>query len=177
MQPSFDLRIRTMNKALADVVLPAIDPDNKAAAEQLQLVIGSLNLMQEQIDYANWYEIVDGRSMIAMAEKVAELAGQPLGREVDDAIAVTKDVGTRHNVTLSQIRDANYVLRETLCDAISKVLSTVDTETARAISRAVIDLTEDQTSRERAFVAKTGFDVFPDTLKSIRDSLEAAPAG
>jgi hypothetical protein len=38
-------------------------------------------------------------------------------------------------------------------------------------------MTKDQTSRERAFVAKTGFDVFPDTLKSIPDSLKAAPAG
>lgn len=177
MQPSFDLRIRTMNKALAEVVLPAIDPDNKAAAEQLQLVIGSLNLMQEQIDYANWFEIVDGRSMVAMAGKVAEISGQALGKELDDAIAVTRDVGSRHDVTLTQLRDANYVLRETLCDAISKVLASVDAKTASAVSRVVIDLTEDQTSRERAFVAKTGFDVFPDTLKSIREALEAAPAG
>jgi hypothetical protein len=177
MQPSFDLRIRTMNKALAEVVLPAIDPDNKAAAEQLQLVIGSLKLMQEQIDYANWFEIVDGRSMVAMAEKVAEVSGKPLGKELSDAIAATQDVGTRHNVTLSQIRDANYVLRETLCDAISQALAGADAETARAISRTVISMTEDQTSRERAYVAKTGFDVFPDTLKSIPDTLNAAPAG
>jgi hypothetical protein len=166
-----------MNKALAEVVLPAIDPDNKAAAEQLQLVIGSLNLMQEQIDYANWYEIVDGRSMVAMAGKVAEIAGQPLGKEVDDAIAATRDVGSRHDVTLTQIRDANYNLREALCEAIGKVLDAATPETANAVSRAVNDMTKDQTSRERAFVAKTGFDVFPDTLKSIPDSLKAAPAG
>ena len=62
-----------------------------------------------------------------------------------------------------------------LADALAVVLDGGALEPAPP--SAVIDLTEDQTSRERAFVAKTGFDVFPDTLKSIRESLEAAPAG
>lgn len=176
MQPSFDLRIKTMNKALAEVVLPAIDPANKAAAEQLQLVIGSLNLIQEQMDYAHWFEIVDGRSMIAMAEKVASTVGRPLGSAVDAATAAVKDVGSRHDVTLTQIRDANYTLRESLSEAIGLILGEADAATAKAVSRIVIDMTEDQTSRERAFVAKTGFDVFPDSLKSIPDALRASPA-
>ncbi len=177
MQPSFDLRIRTMNKALTEVVLPAVDPENKAAIEQLQLVVGSLGLIQEQMDHAHWFEIVDGRSMIAMAEKVASVSGEGLGEEVEDAIAGVKDVGSRHDVTLTQIREANWLLRETLSQAVGGLLARADEDTARAISKTVIDMSEDQTSRERAFVAKTGFDVFPDSLKSIPGSLKSAPAG
>ena len=100
-----------------------------------------------------------------------------LGQEVAGAIAAVTDVGTRHDVTLTQIRDANYVLRETLCDAISRLLADADDATARILSRAIIEMTQDQTSRERAFIARTGFDVFPDTLKSIPETLQAAPAG
>ena len=177
MQPSFDHRIRTMNKALTEVILPAIDPDNKGAVEQLQLVVGSLNLMNEQIDYAHWFEVTDGRSMTAMADKIATLAGQPVDDATATAIAAVRDAGSRHNLTLSAIRQANYDLRETLSAMIARVLESSDAATHKAISLAVIDMSEDQTSRERAFVAKTGFDVFPDSLKSIVETLEAAPAG
>lgn len=176
MQPGFDLRIRTMNKSLEEVILPAIPAENKAALEQAKLVIGSLNLIQEQMDYAHWFEIVDGRSMIAMADKIANVSGKNLGKAVDDATAAVRDVGSRFDVTLSQIRDANYNLRESLSEAIGQVLADADDEMAQAISRVVIDMSEDQTSRERAFVAKTGFDVFPDSLKSIPDALKASPA-
>lgn len=177
MQPSFDHRIRTMNKALTEVILPAIDPENKGAVEQLQLVVGSLNLMNEQIDYAHWFEVTDGRSMIAMAERIAEISGQPIDAATAQAIASVRDAGSRHNVTLTAVRQANYDLRETLSAMIACILEASDAATHKAVSLAIIEMSEDQTSRERAFVAKTGFDVFPDSLKSIADALEAAPAG
>ena len=55
MRPSFDLRLQTMMKAMTEVVLPAVDPDNSAAVEQANLVIGSLNLLTEQVEYAHWF--------------------------------------------------------------------------------------------------------------------------
>ena len=177
MQPSFDHRIRTMNKALTEVILPAIEPDNKGAVEQLQLVVGSLNLMNEQIDYAHWFEVTDGRSMVTMAEKLAGISGQSIDPATEKAIASVRDAGSRHNVTLTAVRQANYDLREALSAMITRILENSDATTHRAVSLAVIDMSEDQTSRERAFVAKTGFDVFPDSLKSIADALAAAPAG
>ena len=72
MQPSFDLRIRTMNKALADVVLPAIDPDNKAATEQLQLVIGArtFNVRDWSTDDDLWLRRL---AIIAQLGRLADL--------------------------------------------------------------------------------------------------------
>ncbi|MCB2051474.1 MAG: hypothetical protein KDE63_08600 [Novosphingobium sp.] len=165
-----------MKKALAEVVLPAVDSGNMAAIEQLQLVIGSLNLLQDQIDYAHWFEIVDGRSMIMLAEKVADASGKPLGGAVDAAIVSVRDVGTRHDVTLTQIREANYALRESMTEAVNGILANANPDLAKTISRIVVDMAEDQTGRERAFVAGTGFDVFPHSLKSIPEALAASPA-
>ena len=176
MQPGFDLRIASMKKALAEVILPAVDGSNSAAVEQLHLVMGSLDLLLEQMDYANWFEIVDGRSMIAMAGKVEAATGAPLGPDVQSAIASVQDAGSRHDVTLSTLRDANRILRESLSEAIEGILAQADDSAAKAIARIVLDLSADQASRERAFVAKTGFDVFPHSLKSIPEALKASPA-
>ena len=115
--------------------------------------------------------------MVAMAEKLAGISGQSIDPATEKAIASVRDAGSRHNVTLTAVRQANYDLREALSAMITRILENSDATTHRAVSLAVIDMSEDQTSRERAFVAKTGFDVFPDSLKSIRDTLAAAPAG
>ena len=42
MQMRPDIQIQSMIKALTDVVLPAVDADNKLAHEQTRLVIGLL---------------------------------------------------------------------------------------------------------------------------------------
>lgn len=175
MQPGFDLRIRTMIKALSETVMPAVDPASKAAVEQLHIVIGSLELMREQIDYAHWYEVVDGRSLIALAERFAKEAGQPLGAEVDAAMAAVREAVTRHDLTLDEQREANRQLREAVCNAIEGVLGRSDPAAAQRLTATVLDFSEEQIGRERAYVAKTNFEVFPDTLKTIRDSLTTSP--
>lgn len=171
MQPSFAHRIRTMNKALAEVVLPAVDPDNKAALEQLQLVMGSLALMDEQIDHGHWFEVADGQLMCDMAARIAETAGQDPDESVVAAIAAFESVSQRSDARLSDIRQANIELREALFESSRDLLAGADADTAAAISRLIVEMTGEQVSRERAYVAKCGFDVFPDSLKSIPESL------
>ena len=75
MQPGFDLRIRSMIKALSETVLPAVDPANKSAIEQLHITLGSLALLREQVDYAHAFEMADLRDMTAILAALPELAG------------------------------------------------------------------------------------------------------
>ena len=39
MQPDYNLRIRSMAKALAETIIPAIDSDNRSALEQAHIVL------------------------------------------------------------------------------------------------------------------------------------------
>ncbi|MCK9285355.1 MAG: hypothetical protein M0P39_13860, partial [Rhodocyclaceae bacterium] len=42
------LQVQTVIKAMTDVVLPAVDPNNKLAQEQARLVIGMLHLVMQR---------------------------------------------------------------------------------------------------------------------------------
>ena len=46
LRPS--LQVQTVIKAMTDVVLPAVDPNNKLAQEQARLVIGMLHLVAQR---------------------------------------------------------------------------------------------------------------------------------
>jgi hypothetical protein len=70
MQPEYDLRLRSMMKALADTIIPAIDSANRAAAEQAHIVLGSLELLRRQIDYAHCLELSDVRDMAGLIRAV-----------------------------------------------------------------------------------------------------------
>lgn len=49
MVPSLDLQLQAAIKALSDTVVPAVDPADKMAAEQLHLVIASLGMVRERM--------------------------------------------------------------------------------------------------------------------------------
>jgi len=63
VQPGYDPRIRSMMKALAETIIPAIHGTNRAAVEQAHIVLGSLERLRQQIDYAHWFEVRDTRGM------------------------------------------------------------------------------------------------------------------
>jgi hypothetical protein len=49
MVPDIDLQLQVAIKALRDAVSPAVDPADKVATEQLQLVIASLTMARERL--------------------------------------------------------------------------------------------------------------------------------
>lgn len=176
MQPGFDLRIRSMLKALSETVLPAVDGGNRAAVEQLHLVIGSLELIRQQIDYAHWFEVIDARTMGAMIDRIVAEVGEEAGSK--DAATAAKALATaeRHDVTLTAVRDANSVLRDTVGALVAKAYATGDEVMRKRVQAIVLAHSKGQITRERAFIAATGFDVFPDTMVSIEESLTLASA-
>ncbi|MEH6758555.1 MAG: hypothetical protein V7676_13740 [Parasphingorhabdus sp.] len=49
MQLRPEIQIKTIIKAMVDVVMPTLQPDNQLAAEQSQLIVGILQLMEKQL--------------------------------------------------------------------------------------------------------------------------------
>jgi len=173
MQPGYDLRIYTMIKALTDTVLPAVDSGNRAAVEQLHLVIGSLKLLRDQIDYAHWFEVADARSIVRLIGQLAAEVDLPAVRTAQGRAVDLLAIAERHDVPLTTIRDANAELRSAIRTIIEDAQASSDASDRRCVQSLVLAHSEAQISRERAFIAATGFDVFPDTLQSIEQSLLA----
>lgn len=174
MQPSFDLRLRTMIKALSETVLPAIDSSNKAALEQTNIVIGSLELLREQVDFAHWFEVVDAKGMAAMVDTLVAITALPSAAKAREVAAQTLAVAERYDIRLSTLRDANRELRDVISTLIEEAFALDDEGVRKQVQQVVLERSEAQISRERAFVAGTHFDVFPDTLLSIEESLRRA---
>ena len=170
MQPGFDLRIRSMMKALSETVLPAVDPANKAAIEQLHITLGSLSLLREQVDYAYAFEIADLRDMATIIAGLPALAG-PVSDQTRTVVADAEALALGDPTSLTRLQDANYGLRAAIAEEIAAAYQRLNSAATARLDKWLLKNAARQIGRERAFVAGTGFDVFPETLQPIGELL------
>jgi hypothetical protein len=74
MMPSIELRLRTMTKAMAEVILPAIAPENALAREQAQLLMAQLGMVAKHWRRAAEYDALGLREIAALAERLCTFA-------------------------------------------------------------------------------------------------------
>lgn len=177
MQPSFEFRIATMVKALSETVRPAVDVQDKAAVEQLNIVIASLSLLGEQVDFAHWFEMAELAGLSKLARSLLDVASFAVAPEEEALLASAAATAGRHDIRLSTVRDLNVRLRALVSGVIERAHAVGDVVLEGAVRRIVLEQGKPQIDRERAFVAGTGFDVFGDTLKSIEAALSPAQPG
>ena len=171
MSPDFDLRTRVMMAALEDVIIPAIDPKNSLAIEQSKLLLGNLGMMRDQIDYYHAYETIELATLTKLLETLSPHNG-PASAETAALIA-EGHAAAGPAVATSALRKISRAMREaarTLVDAAAAKGGQAEQETRQA----VLAYSEEALLRERAWSAGYGFDVFPETLRSIPESLELA---
>jgi hypothetical protein len=72
LRPAFLLQ--TIVKAMSDVILPAVDPNNKLAQEQARLVIGMLNLVSSRLPLMYRYDRDELSRFLALASTLQSLA-------------------------------------------------------------------------------------------------------
>lgn len=171
MQPGIDLRLRTMMKALSEVVMPAIDPVNRMAMEQAGVILGSLDFLREQIDYAHWYEAADLMSLCNLAADLEGVDALQVAPELSSIRTHGASIATRWDVALPALRQASAELREAISLTVEAAFAQPDTAIRSAVQRLVLEQSRDQLGRERAFVAGTKWDGFPETLRTIEASL------
>lgn len=71
MNPSIDVRLDSMMRAIADFVLPELEK-NSAAAEQAALVLGHLQVLRGQIDCALAFEEYELDASAELAEELLD---------------------------------------------------------------------------------------------------------
>lgn len=174
MQPGIDLRLRTMMKAIAEVVLPAIDPSNRMAVEQASVVLGSMELLRQQIDHAHWYEVADLNSLCNLAADLEAIEGFDVASDLSGARIGGSELAARWDVSLAQVREAGSVLRDAISRSVEAAFAQARDDIRLAVHRLVLDHSGGQIGRERAYVAGTKWDGFPESLQSIEASLRGA---
>jgi hypothetical protein len=89
--PSIDLRIQNLVKALQQVVLPAIPPQQRLARDQASLVIGHLNMIAAQWKSALKFESQSLDGLLGLAEKL--LAARDVGMTANLRARLGAEIG------------------------------------------------------------------------------------
>ncbi|KQX24245.1 MULTISPECIES: hypothetical protein [unclassified Sphingomonas] len=152
MQPDPDLQLRVAIKALRDVVMPSLDPENALANEQLQLTLATLEMV---------------RSRLPMVHEVAR-------KELENAVDLARSVDPEETIA-GMIASAEELLgdsasttsaidasRISLLDEVSKSLNCVtDSERRMVLARSVIAASKSQCDLARGWSLPGGFERDP----------------
>ena len=171
MQPGIDLRMRAMAKALAEVVMPAVSATNRAAVEQGHIVMGSLEIIRQQVEFAHWYAVADLLSLCQLASDLASIDGLDADGKLRDAAAAGNAMAKRWDIPLSTLGQPNAALRDVISATVEKAFASGKAEWRDKVQALVLAHSEQQLGRERAYVAGTRWDIYPESLQSIEASL------
>ena len=154
-------QIPTLIKALTDVVLPAVDPNNKLAQEQAQLIIGSLHLIAQRLPLQYRYDRHELERFLELARQLErEAVGSPeleaAASALASCVATGSDVLLRAGADPGEIESGNLALRE----SIGLVVQAAPSHEARrkAIESAVMAHSKELLLRERAWLAMQGWE-------------------
>jgi hypothetical protein len=107
MIPSVDDRFASIVRALTDVILPSLPPEAGLAQEQMQLVIGHIQILRAQIDAAPAFEAGEANDARELGETMLTACeGGPRVAAARDALKAALDASTTDRDTRVAIHAA-----------------------------------------------------------------------
>lgn len=181
MQMRPDLQIKSVIKAMNDVVLPAVDPQNKLAQEQVRLCMGLLGLMARQLPLQFRFDCDELARLSAYSAELQRIASG--GGETSAALAALKEKTVSANTTIERakaspqdVEQAVRSLREATGSLISSVFRDGDSAVQERVQRATLAMSKEQLLRDRAWVITQGWEPDPKSVPSIEQLLGLAGA-
>lgn len=170
------LALQSVIKAMTDVVLPAVDPDNKLAQEQSRLVIGVLALLAERLPLLYRFERDELSRFLALAAELGAQAAQvpAAGAALEplrSAVTSAADVLERARAEPAELEAANLQLRDHLGALVGLLYTHADEARRKTIGGIVTAHAREQLLRERAWHVKQGWESEPHALPAIESLL------
>jgi hypothetical protein len=160
MQIRPEIALQAVLKSLADVVLPALDPDNKLAQEQAQLVVGLLTLVATRLPLQHGYDVDELIRAITLARAI--------GVPADNAA----DTLDRARVSPTELVSAIASLNSAIGLQIDAVMATAPADIRAATSAAVLAAAHEQHLCERSWLLMQGWETDPRSVPAIESLLE-----
>ncbi len=174
MQLRADVALASAVKSLTDVVLPAVDPDNAPALEQLQVVIGLLSLLAARLPLEFDYDRDELERLCAFGEALVQATASAAPAET----ATLAGVNARASAVLDRARATPRELLDAIRDvrvATASVVGAAYVASAPAtrgrLARLVRDHARAQLERERAWVKPQGWEADPSLIPEIETLL------
>jgi hypothetical protein len=178
LRPGFLLQ--TIVKAMSDVILPAVDPNNKLAQEQARLVIGMLNLVNSRLPLMYRYDRDELSRFLALASTLQSLAKDLPGAgeavaALDSTLESGADVLRRAAAEPGELEVANFNLREKIGALITAVYSTTDFTKLEQIKAAITSHAREQLLRDRSWLISQGWEPDPAAIPDIETLIGESP--
>ena len=152
MVPSPEMQLRSAMKSLTDSIRPAIDVTNKAAIEQIDLVVATLAMVRDRIPLVRRFARAELKGQIALAEALADVlrGGGAMGELTASATLLLSDPESdaaeleRHAVELG--------------NAVAHAISELPAEAAGALTKPMLAFSEAHSRRMQAWCLPAGYD-------------------
>jgi hypothetical protein len=152
MIPSVNDRLASVVRALTDVILPSLPPEAGLAQEQIQLVIGHIQILQAQLDGAPAYEAEEADDARALGQTL--LAAGAGGSETEAALSSLKTALEPK----ADGRTARVAVHDAI-DALVRAASIDGSPDFRAtLGKAIIAHQTPRTMKDRKWFEPMGFD-------------------
>ncbi len=157
MIPEIDVQLAAVAKALADNVMPAVDPGNPMAAEQLHLALATLGIIRQRLPDLHAYLRRDLAEAIALARRI--------GAALDDSQAVLASPESSPQRIEAQVR----TLKEAITARIDAARGTPDEP---SVAAAVLDAADPAILRWRSWASGMGFEPDPAAIPPLGELLQ-----
>ena len=167
MVPDIDLQLQAAIKALTDTVMPAVDPGDKMAVEQLGLAIATLGIVRQHLPLARRLARRALGDALAMAKELASVAGVGVDA-LSSGLAAAEAALSDPAADTAEIDAARATLNAAICAVVD---ASAGGPAAAAVEAVVVRRSRASTELARAWCLPAGFEPYPERLPSIESLL------
>lgn len=172
-----DIQLQSMIKAMTDIVLPAVDSENRLAQEQARLVIATLQLVAKRLPIAYRYDRDELGRYLKLSRDLLAQVGPALRGDVtarlESQLSNGTDVFARARAEPVELETAIFDLRATVGALIQEAHERRDPQCRATVRQLVLAAAKQELDRERALVVDIGFEADPNDMP--RPILEQLP--
>ena len=171
-----DNALRASIKALNEVVLPALDPSDPLATEQLRLVAGFLKFLGARLPYGHDRNRFELEHYLALGERLAadaRPASAEVSQRLDQAIDGARILLQGQRVSVADMRSATAALSAPISGLV-RVVAHADSALRQRIEQTVLAGSKPWVDMQRAWFVVQGFELHPDELPSLDEALRAS---
>lgn len=176
MQLRPQIQIQSILKAMGDVVLPALDPNNKLAQEQARLVMGTLGLMARQLTVQFRFDCNELARLVEFSQELQRLAqggGQTnaAASQLAECTHRARGVWDRAKAGPDEVEQAVRDLRAATGAVVTGVYCDGEPTARDCIQKAVLAMSKEQLIRDRALLITQGWEPDPRDVPPIEELL------
>jgi len=157
MQMRPDIQLQSVIKTLTEVVLPALDPSHQLAQEQIRIAIGVLGLMRQQIPLQFRFDCDELRRWLKFASSLDPFSAEGHTTLVEQ-VRRGHEVLERAKADPNEVAQAVSGLRAATGALIADVYASKGATDIALLTRAVLEVSDEQLLRERAWFRSQGWE-------------------